>query len=304
MALTNVPWSTTSGTGWGFTSPSDGTEFEFLAGGLHLKAGETYALATTPAKATAAYGRIHSFDLTYEEEATASGEYRHQILVSFDGGVNYWGPVGNALVKGATTGFTLEQLRAWREWPTAAEVVAFGGSLKLQVAMFRLTDAAADGILATLSVNHGTETLASSGTTVTIPGEPNEGDALSTFGLSTGGQYHGLCPDWPLEVRMEAPVVETRFESGYVASHATGTLFRDVFGCKFGARQDDTAASIAERTGVLAFLKAHTAASFEWTPPGRAAAKAFVSSWPEASESHFSARVLADIRATWTEVPT
>jgi hypothetical protein len=302
MALTNHAWSTTSSAGW--TGVINLAGVEFIAGGLHLKAGETYALVLSPALNPAAWGRIHDFALTYVEEINAdAGEYRHQILISFDGGTTYYGPGANRLIEDASTGWVLEGLLAWREWPTAAEVVALGSSIKVLVAISRTAASAADGILATLSANEGTtQNIDIDGDAITL--EPSEEDALPTFGLSTGTTYSGANPDWPLEMTLEMPVHESRHESGHIATYAHGTKFREVYTCHWGGRVDDSSASVTEATDLIAFLADHVDESFEWTPPGSGSARTFVSSHPsvEVKAQMGSGRRVVDISATWTEV--
>lgn len=298
MALTNHAWDLTDSTGWTF----DSAKIEFLAGGLHLKTGQTYATAISPAFLTTIggggatdWGRIYNFVSTYVEEIHADlGEYRHQILVSFDGGTTYFGPGANRLIEDANTGWVLEQLRDWREWPAASEVT----SVKVLIAITRSAASSADGILATLRLNEGTTA------NVGIDGEPDENDALPTFGLSTGNVYRGANPDWPLEMTIEAPVHDARYESGHIATYAHGSFFREVYQCRFGGRVDDSTASVTELTDLLAFLEDHVAVSFEWTPPGAPAARSFVSSHPrvEVVAQLGATRTVANVFATWTEV--
>lgn len=311
MALTNHAWNPASGTGWSFVSPADGTEHEFLGGGLHLKVGETFALPLSPAKATTIagggasdWGRIHSFDVTYEEESVGTDlQYRHQIAVSFDGGSTFYGPGANRLLDitggiNGGVGFTFEEFKTWREWPAASEV----SSVKLILTIVR-SDVSCDGILSALSVNEGTtQNIDIDGAAITL--EPAEEDALPTFGLSTGTTYSGANPDWPIEMTLEMPVHESRHESGHIATYAHGTKFREVYTCHWGGRVDDSSGSVTEATDLIAFLESHVAASFNWTPPGSGAARTFVSSQPrvDVKAQMGSGRRVVDISATWTEV--
>jgi len=302
MALTNHAWDLTDGTGW--TGVANFAGVEFLPGGLHLKTGETGALVLSPRLDPAAWGRIHDIAFAAVEESNGGNpveEYRHQILITFDGGTTFYGPGANRLIENAVTGWVLEQLRTWREWPTA-EFVALGDDVRILVGISR-ANGTCDGILSSLSINEGTTAnIDIDGAAITL--EPSEGDALPTFGLSTGRTYSGANPDWPLEMTLEMPVHTSRHASGHIATYAHGTKFREVYSCRWGGRVDDSSGSVTEATDLIAFLADHVDESFEWTPPGSGSARTFVSSHPsvDVKAQMGSGRRVVDISATWTEV--
>jgi len=296
VSLTTHTISCTSATGWTYSSGSA----EFLAGGFHLKAASLSTLAATPAQATALWGRIHSVNVSVEEQVTdsavAQNRYLHRFGVSFDGGTTVYGPAGPVLrqITDVTTeGFTAAQLRAWRAWPSAARAVLLGGQLVfiVYVARVSLTATAPDGILPTLQVLEGT-------TISTFTGEPTDEDALPVLAED---EYDAPYPDFPLRVVLLAPTTRFRSEDGSVLSYRFGNLFREAWDHRWNSRR--SGAGFTELDSVRTFLRAHTAASFLWTAPG-GTERAFVSSWPT-EEITFQSDVLrvATLSARWKEVP-